>query len=111
MFGLTEASTRRRAVGQLAMEMKFRRGGIGQVVELLSRATPQDVVDIMLGKDTHAPGEVEDGVPHTRCGLRVFSDGSADDGGRVATPDRLGDVSCLPCRTGMRHEEGHGTEI
>ena len=88
---------------QLAMEMKFRRGGIGQVVELLSRAKPQAVVDIMLGKpDTHAPGEVEDGVLHTRCGLQVYSDRSAVDGGRVATPDRLGDVSCLLCRTGMQ---------
>lgn len=87
---------------QLATRMKFGRRGVGQVIEVLSRATPQDVVDIMLGKDIHAPGEVEGGVSLTRCGLQVYSDGSAVDGGRVAAPNRLGDVSCLPCRSSMQ---------
>ena len=64
--------------------------------------TLQDTADFMLGKETHAPGKVEDSVLHTRCGLQVYADGSAVDGGRVAAPDRLDGVNCIVCRDNMQ---------
>ena len=62
----------------------------------------EDTVGLMLGKETHAPGEVEDSVLHTLCGVRVYSHGPAEDGGHVAAPDRLDDVTCRVCRDNMQ---------
>ena len=56
-----------------------------------------DAFDFMCGKETHAPGEVEDSVPRTVCGLETYADGSAVDRGRVAAPNRLWDVDCIVC--------------
>ena len=68
----------------------------------IAAMTLNNARDFMLGTETHAPGEVEDSVLHTLCGLQVSADGSAVDGGRVAALDRLDDVDCLVCRGNMQ---------
>ncbi len=60
--------------------------------------TLDDAADFWLGNETHAPGEPGDYAQQTVCGLDVYEDGSAVDGGRVAAADRLVDVDCIVCR-------------
>ncbi len=60
-----------------------------------------DAADFWLGNETHALGKPGDYAQQTLCGLDVYDDGSAVDGGRVAAPDRLVDVDCIVCRDHM----------
>ena len=60
--------------------------------------TLADAADFWLGNETHAPGKPGDYAQQTLCGLDVYDDGSAVDGGRVAARDRLVDVDCIVCR-------------